>query len=502
MRALPPTDRLPYALYRAEQVREFDRLAIQDFGIPAETLMERAGAALFAQARQIAPQARRWLVFCGAGNNGGDGYVAARLAHREGLAVRLILLTDPAKITGAARFHLDQVLAAGADCQVYGGGALPAADLIIDALLGTGLDRPVTGLWAEAIAAINSQKAPVISADIPSGLHADTGTEMGVAVRAALTLSFVGLKTGLFTGVGPDCCGEIRFDGLEIPARVYGAALPSARRLDWDRIKGNLPRRPRHAHKGQAGHLLVIGGAPGFSGAPLLAGVAALRSGAGLVTLATHPEHAALLNLHRPELMCRAIGGAGALSPLLEKASAIVLGPGLGQSPWSLALYQRALAAERPMVIDADALNLLAKEPQRLFQTVITPHSGEAGRLLRRSSAEINADRFQSVTALRQAFAPVVVLKGAGSLIAAEEKSSPALCSAGNPGMATAGMGDVLSGVIGALLAQGMGLGEAAEFGVVLHAAAADRAALKGERGLLAMDVADKLQEMLQQCPR
>lgn len=520
MRTLPSSGQLPYALYRADQVREFDRLAIEDFQIPGAELMERAGRALFTRACALFPEARRWAVLCGPGNNGGDGYVVARHALTAGLAVDLLQLGDLGRIKGDALYHLELARQAGLEPRPF--GSLPKeAGLIIDALLGTGLDREVGGVMRQAIEAMNNHPAPVISADIPSGLNADKGTEMGCSVRAAATVTFIGLKQGLFTGAGPDRTGRLFFDTLDVPARVYAGTIAAARRLDWGLLASTLPRRGRCAHKGDFGHVLVVGGAPGFAGAARLAGEGALRAGAGagLVSVATHPAHAAFIGLSRPELMCHAVASVDELSVLMEAASVIALGPGLGQSAWGRALFEAVATSGKPLVLDADGLNLLARNPRRLAQAVITPHPGEAARLLNMSNREIQADRFAAVEALRSRYAPVAVLKGAGSLIAADgealfptlrergqscagsantyDSRPPALCSAGNPGMASGGMGDVLTGIIAALMAQGFAPVRAAELGVVLHATAADLAASRGERGLIASDLIAELRPLL-----
>lgn len=511
-RLMPKTDRLPYALYRAEQVRALDACAIERFQIPGDILMERAGAALWRLIERDWPGATRITVLAGPGNNGGDGYVVARLALRAGRRVRLVALGDHSRLRGAAAMAAASYVAAG--------GAMRAwpdwpedGDLIVDALLGTGLGRAVDGDMAAAIARANAGRAPVLAVDVPSGLCADTGNILGVAIRASATLSFIGLKQGLFTGDAPDCTGRILFDALDVPAAVYASEVAAARRTDWVKESARIPRRARTAHKGRCGHLLVVGGAPGMSGAARLAGEAALRAGAGLVTIATHPAHAALLNLTRPELMVAAVSSPDQLAPLLERATVIALGPGLGRDEWGQALFDRLMddgvIARCPLVLDADALNLLAEQPIRRDQWILTPHPGEAARLLDCSTGEIAQDRFAAVAALQQRFGGVAVLKGAGTLILGAGQSAPALCSAGNAGMASGGMGDALTGIIGGLLAQVLGqqrtggagdnpsreadLDQAATAGVCLHAAAADWAAREGERGLLASDLIQAL---------
>ena len=489
---VPSPISLPQALYRAEQVRALDRAAIEVYGIPGIELMNRAGRVAYDLLRARWPQAQRLTVLAGLGNNGGDGYVIARLARVDGLAVTLLQLGDPARLRGDAALALAAYREFGGRCEPF--TCLPdQPGVIVDALFGTGLDRPVADPWAAAIAAVNLSGAPVLAIDIPSGLHADTGAVLGIGVRADATVTFIGLKQGLFTGAGPDCCGPIQFSDLGVPAAVYAGQEPAARRIDWrDQSRPLLPRR-RDAHKGDFGHCLVIGGAPGMSGAARLAGEAALRSGAGLVTIATHPDHAALLNLTRPELMVRPVGDAESLDALIDQATVIAIGPGLGRGPWGRRLWERVRWCDRPLVVDADALNLLAESPAVNPDWVLTPHPGEAGRLLGCTTAEIGQDRFRAALAIQERFGGVVVLKGAGTLIQGRPARSPAVCTDGNPGMATAGVGDVLTGVIAALVGQGPNLGVAAEeavaIGVCLHAAAGDRAARTGERGLIATDI-------------
>ncbi|MEN8198319.1 MAG: NAD(P)H-hydrate dehydratase, partial [Pseudomonadota bacterium] len=350
-------------------------------------------------------------------------------------------------------------------------------------------ERDVSGRWAEAIAAINEHRAAVLAVDIPSGLNADSGAVMGTAVRVNLTTTFIALKQGMFTAAAVDHCGEILFHALDIPARLYASEILSARRIDWERQKMLLPRRSRSAHKGDCGHVLVVGGAAGFSGAARMAGEGALRSGAGLVSVATDSRHAALVAASRPELMCHGIDAPDDLEPLLERCTVIAIGPGLGQGTWGRSLLEKVLQSGKPLVIDADALNLLVQQPIKRDDWVLTPHPGEASRLMGKRIVEIQHDRFDAARQLQQRYGGVIVLKGAGSIIQSPGRRPPAVCSQGNPGMATGGSGDVLTGVIAGLIAQGLSLEEAAETGVCLHAAAGDLAAEEGERGMIAGDL-------------
>lgn len=495
-RLMPSADRLPHALYRAAQVRELDRTAIEDHGIPGVELMQRAGRAAYRLLRQHWPDALDITVVCGIGNNGGDGYVLARLARMDGLGIRVLQLGDQGKLRGDARAMAVAYGEAGGTVAPFQG--LPQrTDVIVDAILGTGLEREVAGEWAQAIRAINAYQAPVLAIDIPSGLHSDLGQILGIAIEAKATISFIGLKQGMFTGGGPDCCGEIHFDALHIPAVVYSREVLSARRLDQAKSCHLLGRRPRSANKGTFGHVLLVGGAPGLSGAARLAGEGALRAGAGLVTVATHPDHSAYLNQTRPELMCPGVSGPKDLDPLLERATVIAVGPGFGRGAWGRGLLGCIFESQLPLVVDADALNLLAESPHKRGDWVLTPHPGEAARLLETETSLVQADRFTSVRRLQERFGGVAVLKGAGTLIYGPSRKAIGVCDGGNPGMATAGTGDVLTGMIAALIAQGLGLEDAADAGVCLHAAAGDAAAEAGERGLLASDLLDNIRPLI-----
>ncbi len=487
------TNRLPSALYRADQVRAMDRFAIDTLGIPGIDLMQRAGGAAFRILRAQWPGAQRLAVVCGAGNNGGDGYVVARLARDAGLDVRVCSLAPIERLRGDALTACRSWQSSGGAILEYGGDGFEELDLVVDALLGTGLDRPVSGGYATAIEAVNRFRGPVLALDIPSGLHADTGCRLGSAVEADRTVTFIGLKQGLFTGDGPDCCGTISFSSLGVPHEVRCSEQPSA--LLSTRPGPVFAPRRRSAHKGYFGHVLVIGGDAGFSGAVRLAAEAAARVGAGLVSVATRAAHAAFINLTRPEIMSHGIETAKDLDALRRRASVVAVGPGLGRSPWAVELFEAACQCDLPMVVDADALNLLANMPASRQNWVLTPHPGEAARLLQTSVAEIQRDRFAAVKALQERYGGVCVLKGAGSLIC--DGAAMTVNMTGNPGMASGGMGDVLSGVVAGLIAQGLHPADAARAAVVLHGAAADRAATDGERGMLAGDLMHHLRALV-----
>ncbi len=515
---------LPGPLFTAAQVRRMDAQAIAGHGIPGIVLMKRAGQALLAVVQTHWPEVRSLTLVCGKGNNAGDGYVLAGLALNQGMAVQLLQLGAADALSGDAALARDWALAQGVQIE-----PLPLAapalncrgELLVDALLGTGVRGPVADAHAVLIQQINAlaaQGLPVLAVDVPSGLCPDTGVPLGVAVQANRTLSFIGAKRGLCTGTGRDFAGVISVADLGVPAAVLDQEA-GVTCLHWPALLSWLPNRRPNAHKGDAGHVLIIGGDLGMGGALALAGQAALRVGAGLVSVFTRPAHVAPLLARQPELMVLGADDPLALQPLLAKADVVAIGPGLGTSPWGQALLAAVLSGlgERPMVVDADGLNLLAGQawrPARPDQVLLTPHPGEAARLLSATdgpltTAQVQADRFAAATALAQRWQATLILKGAGSLLAWPAQAAglpelpaaaPALacCMDGNPGMASAGMGDLLTGLAAGLLAQGLPLVPAAALAICLHGAAGDWAAQHlGDRGLSASQLLDFLQPLL-----
>jgi NAD(P)H-hydrate epimerase len=483
---------LPAEIYSVESVRAIDQAAINDAGIGGYTLMTRAAAAAVDEAQARFPDAKRWQVICGSGNNGGDGYVLARLVAARGIGVSVLAVSSPDSLQGDAATAYQDFAAEGGAAAMYEGTLDEEAELLVDALLGSGLERDVEGTYAEVVDAINRHPAPVLALDVPSGLNADTGSVMGVAVEADLTVTFVGLKRGLLLKEGPGHVGELRFAGLDIPADCLATQQAVQQRIDLDAIRPLLAPRQSNAHKGDFGHVLIVGGGPGMSGAVRLCGEAALRSGAGLVSVATHPSHHAMIASGRPELMCHAVETATDLKPLLARATVIALGPGLGTGKWSQSMFNAVAKSDLPMVVDADALNLLSKSDLRKPDWILTPHPGEAARLLESSTDKVQQDRPGSLAQVVDRYGGTVVLKGAGSLVATADGPTW-LCSAGNPGMAAPGMGDVLTGIIAALRAQGLSAEMAAVAGVDIHARAGDAAAESGQRGMLASDLLQEL---------
>jgi hydroxyethylthiazole kinase-like uncharacterized protein yjeF len=485
-------------LYTAEQTRALDHCAIHEYGIPGITLMSRAADAAFRCLMDSWPDPEHIQVLCGTGNNGGDGFLMADLAHKRGIPVTVLQLGDPDKIGGDALLAREQASANGVTIVPCEEAPLLSVGVIVDAMLGTGLGGDVRGEYREAIEAINASGAAVLAVDIPSGLCADTGKVLGVAVRADLTVTFIGLKRGLFTLEAADYTGAVQFSDLEVPPEVYMQVPSDCSRLELELLLEVLAPRPTTAHKGMYGRVLIVGGDHGMAGAASMAAEAALRCGAGLVRVATQAEHVAALVARTPEVMPRGISSDEDFAPLLEDADVLVVGPGLGQSPWSEHLLQAAAATGKPMVLDADGLNMLAAgkvADAKRDNWVLTPHPGEAARLLDCTTGEVQADRFAAVRAMQQRYGGVVVLKGNGSLIA--DENEVLLSDYGNPGMASGGMGDVLSGVIGSLLGQHLSALDAAALGVCLHGAAADLAAQDGMRGLAATDLIPEMRALL-----
>ena len=464
--------------------------------------MERAGAGAFRALVRRWPEARRVTVVCGVGNNGGDGFVVARRAREAGCEVRVFVVGDPGRLGPDASAMLEAMRGAGVGCEPFAASAA-LEGVVVDALFGTGLSRPAAGAAADAIDAMNAAPGPILAVDVPSGLDPDTGSVRGRAVRASLTVTFIAPKRGLLTGAGPDHAGRVECDPLGVPPALRDRVPPAAERLDYDALPEHpcLGPRPRGAHKGDHGHVLVVGGERGFAGAVRLAAEAAARVGAGLVSVATRAAHAASVSAARPEIMSRGVEDEAAFAALAGRATVVAVGPGLGQGSWGERMFASALGCARGLlVVDADGLNHLAAQerpPPRRGDWVLTPHPGEAARLLGAATADVEADRFAAAAAIRDRYGGVCVLKGAGTLVAAGGRPI-GVCVNGNPGMATGGTGDVLTGVVAGLAAQGAGPADAAAFGVCIHGKAGDRAArAEGERGLLAGDLVAELRRLV-----
>jgi hydroxyethylthiazole kinase-like uncharacterized protein yjeF len=483
-------------VYLTQDIRALERAAAARPG--AEPLMQLAGLAAAEFARELlGAYGRKVLVLAGPGNNGGDAFEAAAHLKRWFYRVELVFAGDEHQLSEDALAALKRWRACGGNTYAAPPAALQP-DLLIDGLFGIGLARPLEGGYAELVGAANRLRCPRLALDIASGINADTGAVMGAALRATHTITFIALKPGLLTLDGPDHCGEIRIADLGLDVRALRANQGATTASDTLRLA--LPPRPRNFHKGQAGSVGVLGGAGGMVGAAFLAGRAALRLGAGRVYLGLLADPPPQLDYAQPELMLRAP------RELLEAGtiSAFAAGPGMGTVKSAEQLLREVLDAEVPLLLDADALNLVAASktlqarlPKRSAASVLTPHPAEAARLLGRSTAAVQSNRLQAALDMAQRYQAIVVLKGNGSVIAAPD-GNWRINTTGNPGMAAAGMGDVLTGMIAALLAQGAAADAAAAAGVWLHGAAADAlaAAGKGPVGLSASEVIDAAREL------
>ncbi|MFN7087424.1 MAG: NAD(P)H-hydrate dehydratase [Burkholderiales bacterium] len=478
-------------VYLTAEIREIETAAAALPDPPR--LMERAGLAAAEVARRIAvDNGKPVLVLAGPGNNGGDAFVIARHLRQWWFRVDVVFTGDAKKLSADAAAALSAWRAAGGEILT----TLPPAQdrgLIIDGLFGIGLQRDIDGRYAELVAAANNSGVPVLAVDMPSGLESDSGRVLGCAIRAQHTATFIGLKPGLLTLDGPDYCGRIHLCDLGLDAR---GLLPARGELIGREILAAAFRpRARNVHKGNFGSVGILGGARGMVGAALLAGRAALKLGAGRVYVGLIASEAPLLDAAQPELMLRSADEVLKLGHL----TCLAAGPGLGQAPDAAFYLRRAIASPFPLVIDADGLNLIAADDeiknelkQRVTSTLLTPHPAEAARLLACATADVQRDRVAAARQITERFQCGVVLKGAGSVCAMPDRTW-AINTSGNPGMAAAGMGDVLTGIIAALLAQGVDARTALHAGVWLHGAAADALVADGigPVGLTASELTD-----------
>jgi len=490
---------LPQQLYRPEQVGDNEEAAARAVGKSLWDLMQEAGAAAFECLQHDFEEARSVTVLCGPGNNGGDGYIVAQLAKEAGYAVNLFASKEPG--TDDARKAAKLWQQAGGDTrplnQWQPGQCQPGIeDVIVDALLGTGLNSEVRGEIATVIDKVNACSTPVLAIDIPTGLSADTGCVLGCAIEAESTVTMIGVKRGMLTGKAPDYVGRIRFAPLGVRDAFSKLTEPVAIHLDKSHLLNWLPRRKRCVHKGSFGHVLIIGGQAGMAGATRMAGTAAIRAGAGKVSVICEPGQEAIAG-QQPELMVRGLNPDSELADqLIDQASVIAIGPGLGQSDWGFGWWTRILNTDKPLVMDADALNFLSRERVSRDNWILTPHPGEAARLLATDTSTIESNRWQAAEQLATTYGGVVVLKGSGTLVTElAPKQQTFVNTTGTPAMASAGMGDVLTGIIAGIVAQQfkLTLQEAAGLGVLVHGGAAETAAAGRTRGLIATDVLQSL---------
>lgn len=496
------------ALYPASEIKNIEQQAAKAGGYALYQLMERAGLEAWRHIEKHWPEIQNITLICGKGNNAGDGFVLARLAAAAGKNVQVLTLTEDNVFKGDALLAYQAMLDSGIEPGLFSAAKLEGQQLLVDGILGTGLKGPLRENFQQVIEAVNdfssaskqNGEVPVFSLDIPSGLASDTGFADPVAINATRTLTFIAMKSGMVTGKARACCGIIDVAALGIEPDFLEQFSPIAWIDDTDKLIGQLPKRSKTSHKRDHGHLLLLGGDYGFGGAILMSAMAAARCGAGMLTILTRDVHVAPILSQCPEAMIRSISGADdpELVKMLGNVDAVVIGPGLGQNDWGRGLLQVISESDLPLLIDADALNLLAEKDTGKPEWVLTPHPGEAGRLLGTSAAAVEQDRYAALMALQKKYSAVTVLKGAGTLIASNGQQIT-LCNEGNPGMASAGMGDILSGIIGSLLAQGLDVNLAARTGVALHARAGDIAGQKGQKGLMATDLIEPLRMLVNQ---
>jgi len=486
-------------VYRTDEIRRIEALA--QLSPEAVHLMERAGLAAGELARELMADSRKpVLVLAGPGNNGGDAFVVARHLRQGWYRVDLVFTGERTKLPADAAAAMDAWEASGGKTLTEVPHApVDAYGLIVDGVFGIGLERPLSGRYAELVATVNASAVPILALDIPSGLHADSGRVLGRAVRARHTITFIALKPGLLTLDGPDHCGKLHVRALGLDPT--SSLPPSGTTIGSEVISTVLPPRGLNSHKGTFGSIGVVGGAGGMTGAALLAGRAALKFGSGRVYVGFLASDAPSLDPSQPELMLRRAEDVLTLSAL----NCVVLGPGLSQSTEAMRCVEQALRLESPLVIDADALNLIGAHPRlqklcaaREAATVMTPHPAEAARMSGASVAEIQSDRVQAALGLAQHYRAITALKGVGTVVAIPDGRYH-INTSGNPGLASAGMGDVLSGMLGALIAQGASAPVATCAAVHLHGLSADcrYRELGGPIGMTASEVADDARSIL-----
>ena len=489
-------ERLPNELFHAKEIRRLEPLLAAKLDVDLYEVMEEAGQQAWHCLRRHWPAARKVLVVCGRGNNGGDGFVLARLAKQAGVDVHVRQAETGRDLRGDASQAKSAFVSAGGVVDDLN-SEWPACEVIVDALLGSGLSGELSAAMRETIERINATSTPVIALDVPSGINGDTGAAQPIAVTADVTMTFVGMKPALLTGAGAVHAGKIELARLQLGAC---SELKSSEivKCALSNFSSDLSPRGLGSHKGNHGRVLVIGGEVGMAGAARISGEGALRAGAGLVSVLTQPSSLVQIQSGRPELMVRGISELEIESVLLDRlgwADVVAIGPGLGKQSWGRHLFESSVKCEKVMLVDADGLNLLADNPTQRSNWILTPHPGEAASLLGCEVAEIENNRFQAVAEVQKQFGGVTVLKGRGTLIC--DGAQTFVAPVGNPGLATGGSGDLLSGIIAAFLAQGLTPTRSACCGVCVHGEAADLAAEKGQRGMLASDLFPFVQQLV-----
>ena len=491
------------SLFDVSNVKKIEQQFIKKINSTEYALALNAAEALFYELTGKFGQPRSITVFCGGGKNAADGYLLSALAATKSISVKVFELGNPRQFCSNVARARELALTRNVEVKRFSGEEIIESEVIVDALIGIGLRGKLSEKYRCAIRRINCSNLPTLSIDVPSGLNASTGGVLDVAVNADITVTFFVNKQGFFTGYGPSCCGSIILRRLGIRREENLHEWASARILRREKLYKIMPSRLNYSCKINYGHVLVIGGDYGYAGAGIIAAQGAARTGAGLVSLATRPEHVAAMLTRQPEVMAIGVSSGQELESFLSRPSVLVLGPGLGTSAWSEQLLQRALDTRILTVIDADALNIISSKKVKISREhakncVITPHPGEAARLLNISVKEVELDRISAAVKLQKVYGTTVVLKGSGTIVFGHTSELVSICPYGNPGMASAGMGDLLSGIIGGLLAQSLSCISAAELGCCLHSYAADLMVKQiGQQGLLATDLLRSISDQL-----
>ncbi|MEW6998814.1 NAD(P)H-hydrate dehydratase [Colwelliaceae bacterium BS250] len=488
---------IPQHAYDAEMVKSNEGIIAKQKGLSLYQLMELAGKSAFDLFVQQWPSSKTILIVCGSGNNAGDGFVFARLARQSGFHIYVHTLASKDEYRGDAAIACEHFIDSGGSFHKINEIDFKRVDVIVDAILGTGVVGDVRENYAYMINFINKLPQPILSLDLPSGLHADTGQIQGACIVATISVTFIAIKKGMLTGQAKAYCGDIYLAGLGID-KQFSDQITSSIYLNNEQYLTPLAKRSAVSHKGHSGRVLVVAGNKGMPGAARLSSEAALRCGAGLVSLVCHQDNQIIVASTRPELLLLDAKKLTAENDSnIVNVDIILIGPGLGTDEWAKQCYAAIIAADTPLVVDADALNLLAKKPSYRDNWVLTPHPGEAARLLGCSIKQIELDRFAAVRAIALKYGGVCVLKGAGTLISNGE--DVVINLTGNAGMASGGMGDVLAGIIATLSLQSNNMFAASCYGVYLHGKAGDIAAKDGEKGLLASDLLPIIRQLVNQ---
>jgi ADP-dependent NAD(P)H-hydrate dehydratase / NAD(P)H-hydrate epimerase len=476
-------------LYTIEQTRLIEARATAA-GCSALLLMKRAGFAAFQWAKQHYAQCQRVYVLCGAGNNGGDGFAFAQYAHLAGWQVDVGLVVSPAQVKSNESVTLLSELASlGVMPKPYDPALCAQADLVVDALLGIGIRAGLSSEFQAIISSVNAFQKPVLALDVPSGLNADTGMPLGDTIHAQHTMTFLTHKPGLVSADGVDFAGEVCVESLGVSESLYADIRPVSKLLNVAQTEQGLVARKKSAHKSQFGQALIVGGDEGMLGSVMLAAQTCAYTGAGIVRVVTRSEHAPMVMVKCPEVMAY---GERNLSDLIDRSTVVAVGFGLTNNAWSNHLWQQVLVSDKHKVVDAGALRLLAVQPSHRDDWILTPHPGEAAALLGVSTKQIQSDRLAAVVALQEKFGGVVVLKGNGTLVYDGKEAQ--ICDFGDGALSSAGMGDVLAGMIAALVAQGLSLSVAAVQGVMLHAKAGEQLSQQ-QRVVMASQVSERVRQ-------